>query len=496
MSDTPVLAGLDSAMRADSWENCFTGLGTTRDKMYYTTYLPNVPLTDKECEFLYYGSDIAAKVVDFRPKEMFRQSYELKVDGDDGAKDDRLKDLLKKGKEIKLDHNVMWSLIWANLWGGCLLYMGVNDGGTVDQPLNKEKVSKFTHLHAIDKRYATALSWYTSPEDVNYGKPETYRIGNPLYGGSVVIHESRCLKFDGIYVDPVKRRETAGWGLSVLQRVYEALRDFSTGFQAVGNMLTDASQGVFKLKGLIAAIASKNKEYIQARMATVDMSRSSARSLMLDADGGEDFTKIATQFAGVDAILDRYMQRLSAACGIPVAILMGRSVAGLNATGDADFRAWYDTVATEQKNVLEPVLVELYQMIARAEGMGEIEDLCVSFNPLWQPTEQEQAQTYSAVASADKTYIDAGVLHASEVAISRFGQAKFSLATKIDVDSREQELEKDIEFALSDEENQAAKESQEAGFSQPIEGAEVPGKPVSDIPVVSDGGSTPEPGPE
>ncbi len=53
------------------------------------------------------------------------------------------------------------------------------------------------------------------------------------------------------------------------------------------------------------------------------------------------------------------------------------------------------------------------------------------------------------MAQKDLIYMNAGVVHPSEVALSRYGGGKFSTQTEIDVDSREKELKNDIEAALN-----------------------------------------------
>lgn len=490
------LLGKRPAMRQDTWVNPYTGFGTARDRMIASQYTVDALLTTTELDSLYYGSDVASKIVDFRPKEMFRRGYEVRIDGSDDDAEEQANDeeteqdpeipvavetpaadgsaqpsrsdadytesdsedtqnsdipdqLMAKARELDLDKKLLSAMIWGRLYGGCLVILGLNDGQDMSQPLNEDKIRELLFIHVVDRRYALAMTYYADPLHPKFGMPETYQVGDPMFGNWSVVHESRCLRFEGVEVDARRRRQNAGWGHSVLQRPYESMRDFSTAFKAAGFMLSDASQGVFKLHGLIDAIASKQEAAIQARMQLVDMSRGVARSVLLDAGNNEEFSKVSTTFAGVSDMLDRFMLRLAAAADMPVTILMGRSPAGLNATGESDFRAFYATVESEQKNFLKPILQRVYTLIATSLGIRGIDGLDFYFCPLWSPTDKEQADLELVVAQKDQIYINMGVLHPSEVAMSRYGGGQFSQSTEIDVESRKKELKNDIKMALA-----------------------------------------------
>lgn len=571
----PIVQQPRRQFNADGWTNAYTGFGTSRDRAIATAYQMDAPLSPADLDALFYGSDIAAKIVEYWPKEMFRRGYELVLaeeepeeeevdeesvdvefdeeepEADEEVEEDAKKppvpaaktdagfnprkpqedpkkkpddatravssspagdeevdpaepavggeeevdpnapkpvvkeaktearpikpavakppivspeprkpkaeeaestlpdELMDAARAMNADEKLLEGFVWGRLYGGALAILGANDGQEIDQPLDEKKIRSFDFIHVVDRRYAQAFKYYEDPRHPKFGMPELYQVGEPNFGQWAVVHESRTLRFGGVRVDARRRRSNAGWDNSVLQRPYESIRDFSTAFQAVGYMLSDASQGVFKLSGLVQAIASGHKDAIQARMALVDMTRGVARSVLLDAEAGEEFTKIATSFAGVSDLLDRYMLRLAAAANMPVTVLMGRSPSGMNATGESDFRAMYAEIEAEQNNKLKPMLMRLYSLIAASMGHKDTEGMDFQFAPLWSPTDKEQADLELVVAQKDVAYMTAGVLHPSEVALSRYGAGKFSQATQIDIKSRKVELEADIESALN-----------------------------------------------
>lgn len=433
------------ASRADGWENDLTGWGTSRDKLQEGYYAPDWPLQWTEISNLFYGDDIAATVVNAPIDEAFRKGYSLSAEDSEGAKG-----LQKWAKEkYDIDSRVQEALIWGRLWGGALLVFGFEDGQDLDQPLRPESVRGIPWVLPIDRRYCQPIN-YESKLGQRLGKPITYRVN--VQGGhsaqSATVHYSRVIQLRGDPVDPIRSRLFGGWDQSVLQRPYKVLRDFAAAFQGTGIMLADASQGVFKLKNLIQMLASGERSALHERMTLLDMGRSTARSILIDADS-ESFEKVATQFSGVPELLDRYMQRLSACTGIPVSILMGRSAAGMNATGDLDRSSWNAKVASLQSKHLEPLLLNVYRMLALDPTAPKVDsDLSIGWEPLSVPTDAEDATAYSTRANADIAYINAGVLDPAQVAIARFGKGQYSTsAPQVDAKALERELTSAVELA-------------------------------------------------
>jgi uncharacterized protein len=419
------------APRTDTLENPFLGYGTGRDKLSHGSFIHSRGLTDYELDAMYYGDDIAAKIVNARPEEMLRRGYKLTSKNEAAAQ--ALQDM---GDALGLEEKVLRAMQWGGLRGGALLIPGTLDGSTnLAAPLNEKSIRETKFLNLVDRRHASVYRYQEDPNLPGLGEPEVYMVGN------VKVHATRVLRFDGVEeTDPFTRRNLAGWTYSVLQRPYDVIRAFATGFTSVGQLLADCSQGVWKIQDLLSNIASDRNAVI-TRMAMADMTRSAGRAIMLDAEM-EDFTRVATPFAGIDSVLELFMLRLAAAADMPVTLLMGRSPSGMNATGDSDFRAWYGKIATEQETKLKPKLLRLYKMIG---GAATPEDLDVEFAPLWAPSEKEKAETEFIIAQTDKIYaVDIGAVLPEEVAIARFGSGE----GEIEIDEAALEKSRKLEVKL------------------------------------------------
>lgn len=437
------------SIRRDGWENAITGLGTTRDKTTYGSYKRSVRISDMELRDLYHHHDLTKRIIDIRPKAMFREGFRVEIKDDTDAAKDVNQEIQKRG----IRGLFVRGMIWGSLYGGCLLIAGIDDGKDMSEPLDPDApIRTIRYFLLLDKRYLTPNSWYEDPEAEKYQEVETYRVMTPT--GVLlesVIHESRCIRFGGALTDDQERKQNNGWDYSQLQHIYDACRDGEANWKATNHLLSDASQAVFKIKGFINALATPGgSATMQTRMELLDMARSVARSVILDADHNESFERVATSFAGVADVLDRSMMRTASAARIPVTILYGRSAAGMNATGDGDFRAFYDDLKGERTQEVDPDLRKVMEWIMRAADgptQGNVpEEWEICYPKLWQSTPLEAAQISKLVAETDKIRIDSQVWTPEEVALSR---ARGGDESPVEIDEELRELNQKNEKELA-----------------------------------------------
>ena len=86
------------------------------------------------------------------------------------------------------------------------------------------------------------------------------------------------------------------------------------------------------------------------------------------------------------------MMDMAGAAEIPATKLFGRSPQGLNATGEADLRNYYDLIAQMQERILRPALEKLLPVMAMS-CWGEVpEDLEIVFEPVMTTSPAERAE--------------------------------------------------------------------------------------------------------
>ncbi len=458
MANKSVLTTLKRAMeRFDSWQNAYTGLGTSRDKRTSTVFSANDILGDDYLDMLYHEDGMAARACDTVPEEMLRRGFEIKSDDVDAGVLEEISDSLE---ELEVLKQFTDGATWARVFGGCLIYIGTNDTVNLEglsEPLQEESISSINCLHVVDKRHAEPLKWYSDPNEKNFGQPETYMVTFASDGGGVAtplmeIHETRMIRFDGLRASKRYRQQNSGWGLSLIQRMNQVLSQYGETFDSLANLMTDANQGIFRMKNLIDALAANETSLIETRVAAMDMFRSDLRAIVLDADD-ESFERQNFNWSGIKDPYEIMMLHLSAIARVPVTILMGQSPAGMDATGESDLRWFFDMTESQRNNYMTPKIRQLVRLITLSKdgptGGVELEKFTVKYPSLWQPTELEEAQIRKVIAESDKMYIESDVLLSEEVAIARFTADGYSTETSIDIEARESILEGDIEELLN-----------------------------------------------
>jgi phage-related protein (TIGR01555 family) len=427
--------------RLDGWFSSITGIGTTTwDKRESARFSTNI-ITDLEAKDMWRGDDLAARIIELVPQEMFRRAFELKLEDKEDSEE-----VMSGLEDLCFFETYQEAYAMSRALGGSAIYPLINDGSRdLSMPLNLNRLSKIDGYIILEPRELHPIAYYTSPTSGRkLGKPMVFEVrplstpAGQLALGPIKVHESRLIIFPGVRVS---REQPSGmlqgWGDSVLTRPHAVLRDFNLSWSSAGILLHDFSQAVFKMKGLAEVVAMNRDDVVKMRMQAVELSRSVARALLIDSE--EEFERKQTPLSGLPELLDRFATRLSAACEIPVTLLMGQSPAGLQATGDSDIRFFYDSVGRHQKRIDPQVKYGLMLYLRSIDGplKGKEPDVWShEWRNLWEPTDKEQAEARQIQAKTDEIYINAQVLSPEEVAVSRFGGDTYSFETHVDFEAR------------------------------------------------------------
>lgn len=399
----------------DSWFNQNTGLGVVgMDRAAGIDFSLDPYLDVITLAGLYHTNALCRTIVELFPEEALRRPY--KFVGPQAT------ELTEFAQRLELKQKLKRGCTWGRLFGGGLGVLWIDDGLPSDQPLKKDANGdplpvRIRDLTIYDKRSILRRQRFENPGDLLFADARVFEVFPP-YGGSFHVHRDRCLVFEGVETANYEREQLAGWWLSALQAPMESIQQYQQGFLSLSNMLTDASQAVITMSGLIEALTEKDgPNLISTRAQIMNLSRSVARAIFLDAGGkdggGEKFEKVKTDFASVPDAIDRLAYKISGDTRIPVTKLIGRSPAGLNATGDSDTRNWYEEVDAYRSQQVAPHV----EYIVRLTAPGHT----LEWPSLWEPTDKEAAETRRFDAMADKVYLDAQVYTPEEVALSRTG---------------------------------------------------------------------------
>lgn len=497
---------LDAVARIDGWENIVTQIGTANDKRQGGRVKRPVPNVNfRQFEDLYFGDDLAATIAELPAAEMVREWFDVTADDpalnedknertgtDDATTEQKITIGKRVGQALQdLDAQaaVFEAIVWARVFGGSLIFLGIDDGGGDDpeslaEPLDEDNIQSFDHLMVFDRWDVHIDRRTVNPMDSNFGRPEFYRINTTTLDGQKalpgdLIHHSRFIRFDGTLVNRRRARENGGWADSIYVRLDELIRDYNLAWGSIAHILQDFAQAIFKMRGLKDAIIADKDDLVLRRMALIDRFRSTSRAIPLDADG-EDFERKSTPVTGLADLMDRFALRLSAGARQPATLLFGQSPAGMQATGASDIRFFYDQIGAKQNSWLRPKVERLTKLVFKNKGGPtkgvEPDDWSLGFRPLYQLTEKEKAEVRKTQSDTDVNYIDTGVVSEDEIAYSRFGGGEYSPETVLDLEKRNED-----KLAEKDEPDPIPP-------PMPAPGLPVPGQPILPQP------PTPEPG--
>lgn len=427
-------AGLPGLTHADGWSNLFTGVGTSMDKRMQTTFTTAPRLSWQQLEELYVGDGIARRIIDLATKEMTRKGFE--VEGDTDGK--MVAAMKKKGLAVACRELLRWS----KLYGGALGVLGIDDGASsLTAPLRENRIQAVYDMQVYNRwrTWWTPADLYQDPTSPKYMTPQWYTV-SPILSTPFRVHESRTVRMDGLAVPDVYRIKNLGWGDSIIQAVYDKLRAMFSVYADAESIIDDFVTSVMSVKNLSNLIQTDaGVKVVKDRINTLDMSKHILNTLMMDADL-ETFQKHASSVAGLPDLLDRYAGVVSAVTGMPVTILMGRSPAGMNATGESDFQGWYDSLAADQEDVMTPALQRLVYLLSIAEDTRTklAPNWGIKYKPLWQLSDVEEAKRRYTISQTDLNYARLG-LTAPEILNSRFGAGHYSAETLLDPAIKDEE---------------------------------------------------------
>ena len=411
----------------DGWTNILTRLGVRGvDKSVSVQVTPVEFLSDRKLASIYAGDGVGAKIVDCVAEDASRNGFKILGDDEDET-------LLKACESVKLPQAVQAAHAYRRAFGGALIVAQYDrDAAELTAPPSPTAVVTGFKVYACPRVQVTSTDIVTDARSRYFEDVELYTVSK-RYGGTFQVHASRCKAVKGVPVPDVPDMEYGTqllyWGMSELQRVYGSLSNFGAFFQAIGHLGQEMVIGKYRISNLEKLLLSNDVKSIQTRMEMINMQKSVLRAVLLGKD--EEYTRDSLSFAGVPEIFDRMAMVISGTSGIPVTKLLGRSAAGMNATGEGDSRDYYDKVKSEQMSVCKDPMEWGVTEVDRVTRTTK--DHSVEFYPVWTPSQKEELEMRERQQKIDAGYIADAVYTADEVRTNRF-IGGYSFDTRLDVE--------------------------------------------------------------
>jgi len=448
----------NKAVFGDSMYNLISSMGVQGvAKTPATSFQAPRIYTPRDLEYFYAGNGIMRKIIDTQADEMTREWINL--EGDD--EEEHLKKYLEKLSAQKQYADL---IRWSSLFGGSLIIMLIDDGRSLIEEVDLNNIRKIEKLWVVDlgQIYLYPTDYYSDPADPKFNEPEWFTIRPIFYGVPsknlmFKVHETRVLKMDGAPVTQFLKSLNRGWMAPITQSymwdIINLEQSYTYAVEAVHEMVVT----VFGIKDLAMKLSTdKGVEEIKKRMDVVLYAKSVINAVIMDADG-EKFEKVMTNISQIADLLTKLERKLCATCGIPYSVLFGEQRGGLNQGESSDVRMWYDTIKRNQAQNVTPLLKKLIHYISLCDDCdfeGDMEEISISYNNLWQYEEKDLVGMKLQQAQADAIYIDRGVVTPEEIR-ERFLDDVFDFELQI---KSEETVTKDFDEKTKDEINKKTEE--------------------------------------
>ncbi|HAB75417.1 MAG TPA: hypothetical protein DCE46_14930 [Pantoea sp.] len=396
---------------ADGYNNFTAKLGTATPNIQTGgTHLPDYLTRNRvKLEFAYRSSFLVGAAIDAVADDMTRKGVTITSRLEPGH----------KGKvDTFWDEAGIWdglndTLKWSRLYGGALLVVLI-DGQDMSTPLRRDRIreGQFKGVLSLD-RWMVTPSYYDLVTDYgpHFGKPKFYKVVTNQKGiPSWKIHYSRLIRLDGETLPFQQAQTENGWGMSVVERIFERIEAFDTSTVGTTQLIHKAHLRTYSIDKLRQILATGG-DLEAALMKHMDMIRQfqtiEGMTLM---DASDKFETHSYSFAGVADVMLRFAEQVSGATGIPLVRLFGQSPAGFS-TGLGDLENYYSRINSQQERRLRRHIRWLMDITWRSEFGEELpDDFTFEFNKLWEMSDGERATMANNIATALGALADRGIM--------------------------------------------------------------------------------------
>jgi hypothetical protein len=396
----------------DSFQNFAARIGLGTDNLQSAATYGFNPITRNRqlLEWMYGGSWVVQKTVDLPAEDMTRAGVEIQSDADP----DEVEELRQAQDDLGVWPKVSEAISWGRLYGGAIAVFLI-DGQRLDKPLRSETVGKgqFKGLVVLDRWMVNpSLNDLVTAYGPELGDPKYYDVvvdGGPIGRGR--IHHSRVIRLEGNPQPYWRKIAENGWGLSVIETLYDRLVAFDSTTNGAAQLVHKAHLRTLKIEKLreIIAAGGKAMEGVAKQVEMIRLYQTNEGLTLLDAS--DEFDALSYTFTGLDVLLLQFAQQLAGATGIPLVRFFGEAPAGLNSTGESDFRNYYDGIAAQQEKRLRRGISKLLRILHMSVlGRPVDKGFRYKFVPLWQMSETDKADVAQKRTAAVTDAFDKGVI--------------------------------------------------------------------------------------
>jgi len=241
----------------------------------------------------------------------------------------------------RLHSKVKEAFLWALVFGRGIIV--INDGGDLSMPLeeiDKERVK----FEVFSGDMVSVFDYITNLASQRYLKPVYYNVRGYNF------HHTRVIDFT--YVKP-RQQDMPMYnlgGISEFELIYNQLINDGIVERASSTILEKNASLFYKIKGFKQALEAKQENNIVKFYSYLEDRRSIYGAGLLDSE--DDVMNITQSLSNLDDVNNISLRRLAMVTGIPLAMLVGENVQGLNSTGQIEKTAFNEMIEILQSEYL------------------------------------------------------------------------------------------------------------------------------------------------
>lgn len=440
-----------AAQQFNAVTNVKAGHGTSMDKTTHAKPGQMHKLSRNEIRSLLANSWVCAKGVQLLPTYCVKRGVELAMQEGEAAADEVKTELEHFGVLRRLFE----AHCAARAFGGAKVLILVDDGEVrmddptqldMSRPIPRDEdgklvgIKEFYGVYVIeggDGSHLTPASqapeWATTEGD---GEPNLVEwrpgphFGEPIWwewnpqsdatSGDVVpvndtmlFHRDRLVDVPGRYTDRETRKLLGGWDLSAVNAAWAAVHNYESAFTSATNIVYDFYTVVSKIKNYKAMTSGGDVAALVERLMADAIFRSVLHMHVCDADD-EDLQKIASPVAGLDDLMDKFMDAVCGAFDVPRSLMFNEAPqsGGRDEVGEAFME---DQASFWHSTFYAPALRKIVDVMTAAERRSVLERRYqLAFPPLRAPSVKEEAEAYRTFAHGDEINVKAGIVSREE----------------------------------------------------------------------------------
>jgi len=261
--------------------------------------------------------------------------------------------------KTRLEKHVKRATKWMIAFGRGIVVLHVR-GDDLTKPLGQPDPSRLM-FSVFSGDMVTVGNVDRDLQSERYLRPITYQVRGEA------IHWSRVVDFRYIEPPELDAPRYLYGGISEFEMIYEQIIADGVVQRASPRILEKASTLFYKIAGFKDAMRSGQDSEMIEYFSRLEDVRGIFAAGLIDA---EDQLEIASQSISNLAEADQItLRRLAMVTGIPLAMLVGENVKGLNSTGENERQVFQDMIETLQSDYLLEPITELMRLC----GQGTVE---------------------------------------------------------------------------------------------------------------------------